>query len=417
MKMERFLILDPADSHYLLLDKALRELNYKNIFRAKTGDEALVMVEKEHIQFVITRWELDGMSGTIFIQKLRRKKKGRATAALLYSSRMNDADIELAADCGIENILKIPFDLDSVKTKIASIVDREENLPPREIRLRKVQDYLTGSQPTEAFKLLSPDLFMEWERQAYAYTLSAEVQLGLGKAKEAMSEIDKAMLLNDNDLRTLRVKAKIASRLGDHDTAIATLDALIKRSPKNISNLMGLGQAFVAADRIDEADGVFERLSDIDPDNKELLDGKATVAFAKGNFSLAEELLSETESGLEIVRVFNNMGVSKSNIGQYDEAINFYRHAIKILRDKASMHLLAFNLALAYKKKGDLSNAFTFFVKSYSALPSWNKSYASIVKLHAEAKELGIPLKKEDVQLAHKIRANERINGKVHLDK
>ena len=120
----------------------------------------------------------------------------------------------------------------------------------------------------------------------------------------------------------------------------------------------------------------------------------------EGNIGLAAQLLSETQNGDEIARFYNSMGISMVAKGDFDSGIETYQSAIKILSSKTKLHLLFFNLALAYRKKGDTKNEAAYFCESYVTEPSFEKAYASIARVVQEAKSKGVTLNTESLNAA-----------------
>ena len=67
---------------------------------------------------------------------------------------------------------------------------------------------------------------------------------------------------------------------------------------------------------------------------------------------------------LEVARALNKRSVSLVANGEYAMAESLYQKAIAALPDNSLEHKLWFNLALCYKKKGDLQRALGYFEKS-----------------------------------------------------
>jgi hypothetical protein len=96
------------------------------------------------------------------------------------------------------------------------------------------------------------------------------------------------------------------------------------------------------------------------------------------------ELLGATRNPGEIARYLNSMGVAAVLAGKIDEGIATYGDAIKILSGGTKVHFIEYNLALAYKRQGDLAKAFTLMAKSFLACPHFEKAYAGFVRVTQE---------------------------------
>ena len=412
MGMERFLVVDNDQGNALFFEMLFKDLGF-DIHLATTGDEAINIVKEKHIQMIIVAWELAGMPGTIFIQKARQSRNRKYLPCLIYSKRMSEEDVKLTHDLGFPDILPMPFNKEAARTMVEQMIERENNLDPIEANIRKIDTYIANGQPQEGLKLLGPKMYVEGPFLCRVETMAALVWLAMGKLDKAKESVDKALAIEPDNNKTLQAKAKILSRLGSHDEAIEILSKLHESSPANLNTRIGLGSAYVKADRHDEAKKVFEGIMEIDPDCQEAKDEVAVMAFKEGNMSLAEQLIAETEAGDEMASVFNNMAIGQINKDEFDQGIGTYLKALALLSDKARTHLLNYNLGLAYKKKGDIEDAFKYFCKSYLIAPDYEKAYNSLAHAAKVLKEKKI---KPDKELVAQVK-EARTAFKSSLDK
>jgi tetratricopeptide (TPR) repeat protein len=273
---------------------------------------------------------------------------------------------------------------------IASIIAKESNLDPIEAQLRKIEDYISEGKPNEALKMINKKLFLAKGYQARAHTAMAEIWLKMLKFDKAQAAIEESLKTDPEYAPALRIKAKIASKMGRHEEAITLLQKMSTASPKNFSAKIDLGSAYINADRHDDAKKVLGEVLELDDDCQDCKDALATVAIKEGDMSLAAQLIAETENGDELASVFNNLAISQVGKGQFDKAIETYGNAMNLLADKARVHLLHYNLALAWKKKGDLKKCFDELCNSYLKEPSFEKAYASLARTLQEMKAKNI---------------------------
>lgn len=389
MAIDRILIVDDSDANTLFFEMLLKELDIKEVLKTTTGDDGIGIVKKSHVQFIIAAWEMKGMPGTVFIQKARYLKKKKHLPCVIYSKRMSEEDIRLTKELGFQDILSIPFDKKEAVNLIKGIIDRENNLPAAEILLRKIEGYLAEQKPSEALKLVDKKIY-DAPYTARGHTAMAEIWFRMSKLDKASESAKEALKADGEYTPAIHLQAKILSRLGKHDEAIELLGKLADRSPKNLTTKVKLGAAFVQADRHDEAKQAFQSVLELDADNRECMDNMAVLAVKEGDLSLAEQLIAETESGDELASAFNSLAIFRVAKGEFDEGIETYKNAIKLLADKARLHLLLYNLGLAYRKKGDLAAGFVELARSYIQDPSFEKAYAALARLHQEMKEKGL---------------------------
>ncbi|MGE0171796.1 MAG: tetratricopeptide repeat protein [Oligoflexales bacterium] len=398
MGLERVLIVDDNDANILFFEMLLSGLGFSKILKARTGPEGLEVAKKEHAQFLVVTWEMTGLPGTIFIQRARQSRKKRYLPAIIYSKRMTVEDVQLTKELGYKDILNVPFDKADARKLVTEMIERENNLSPIESQLRKVEGYLLEDKPSEALKLMDNKILTSTEQVSRVHTAMADIWFKMAKFDKAEEEINAATKHDPAYNPALALKAKLFSRQGKHEEAIQILQGMISTSPRNFTNKISLGSAFIQADRDDDAKKVLAEVMELDGDNQEAKDALATVAFKEGDISLATQLIAETESGDDLARVFNNLAISQVNKGEFERSIDTYRNAMKLLADKAKVHLLHYNLGLAYKKKGDLINCFQELCESYLLEPSFEKAYASLANTSKELLAKGVTLDKDLVQ-------------------
>jgi tetratricopeptide (TPR) repeat protein len=292
----------------------------------------------------------------------------------------------------------MPFNKSEAKKLIESMIDAEENISSQEKRLRKIDAMIEDGKPGEALKLFDDTLLRKADLKCRARTSLGEIWLLLGKHDKAEKSLREAIEADCEASRPKQLLARLYSTQGQHEKAIAELKTLSAATPSNISSLNCLGNAYVDAERHDEAKEVFGKIKELDDDSDAVNDGLGKIAFKEGDMTLAAKLLQETRNGEELARFFNNLAISYVAKGDFPKGIETYENAIKMLGDKASLHLLKYNLGLAYRKKGQLPDAFSILAESYLLEPSFTKAYAALAKLAKEMKESGLMVNGEIVR-------------------
>ena len=389
--IEKVIIVDESDGNVLFWEMLLTDLKL-TIFKARTGAKALEVIEKEDIQLAIVAWELSSMSGAILLQKVKANTKRRRMPFIIYSKRMSDEDVQITREIGVDNVLNMPFDKAKVREIITRLIEDESNISPLEVKLRHMEDFLGEGKPTEVLKMVGPHVSEQGPHLPRYKTIIAETFLQIGNLDKALKAADECLEVDGSYLPGLYIKARLLSAWGRHNEAIAVLKAVAESRPQSIQPLVNLGSAYISADKIEDAKKTIDKISSLDPDCEETKDNKGKIALKEGNIGLAAQLLSETQNGDEIARFYNSIGISMVAKGDFESGIETYQSAIKILSSKTKLHLLFFNLALAYRKKGDIQNEVAYFCESYVTEPSFEKAYACIARGVQEAKVKGVTL-------------------------
>ena len=176
--------------------------------------------------------------------------------------------------------------------------------------------YMAEGQPGEAFKMFNDNLFKLGPFRTPALLAAAEVFMGLSKYDKARKCVDDVL-----DHHPDNYKAPYRSKL-DYIQEMGTMKRPLEYSRstdclQKHQYAVNLGAAYVSADRIDEAKEVLNGVLEDDPDCQDAKDNLATCAFKEGDFSLAEQLIAETEMAMNWQEFFNNMAISQVTDGQF----------------------------------------------------------------------------------------------------
>lgn len=404
--IERILIVDDNDANVLYFQSLLAQMDGSlKVFTASTGAQGEVMVQAERINFIICAWEMNPMPGTVFVQRVHRERLNRYLPFLIFSKRMDDTDIKLTQELGLNNVVKMPFDREKITALIQEIIAREDNISALEKKLRKVEYYISEHHYNEGLQLMTPDMLTK-STDGRAYCDMGEIWLGIRNLEKAEDNLKKCLNMNPENVNALRLLARVYSLSKRHGEAISMLEQMVAKSPKNLTSLLSLGSAYVSADQHDKARDVFSRAEALDAESRELKDQQGALAFKEGNIPLAAQLLAETTSGDDLARSFNDMGIAQIAGQNYEKGIQMYLNAIQLLTEKARLFQLKYNLGLAYYKKGGLKESFQYFCESYISDPSFEKAYSMLAKVSKEMKAQNLPL---DNSLVEKVKEARKI--------
>jgi len=116
------LLVDNNNLMRRLVNKYLVELNFKNIFEAKTYNEAVNYLEKKSIGMVISTWESDNISGLNLLKKVRSSQKLKNIPFLAMTNNISKEDAVKAKNEKISALISTPFKIEALKEKIDKIL-------------------------------------------------------------------------------------------------------------------------------------------------------------------------------------------------------------------------------------------------------------------------------------------------------
>lgn len=411
--IKRFLIVDHEEESQIIIKSLLGQLQIQDITIESTGAAALEQLEPKRIEFMILNWDLAGdMPASTLLQKIKAIGAFRDLPFAIYSERLEDEDISLLKDLSIENIFSAPIDREEALGVLRQAVAKENQLDMNARKLRQASGYLDDNNCAEAMQLVNESLGHE-PTKSMAFALKGKVHLKQDQLEEAETSLSKSLEVDEENAVAMQTMAKVYTRTNRHDEAIQMLSQMVELSPKNINSLIGLGAAYVDADDHEKAKAQLDKAAAIDPDNPDLKDQLGKIAFKEKNFDLAQEILAHSLNKDELGRTFNNIGIGQVSKGKFDEGIESYDNAIKILGENKYSHMLIFNKGLALRKKGDLQEAFEMFYQSYLSHPEYDKAYSALIRLVRTMTQEGVEFEKEKVLKAKELRKREveKLNG------
>jgi two-component system chemotaxis response regulator CheY len=119
----KFLVVDDSVTMRRIVINSLASLNFKNYVEAADGNEALAKLEENpDINFVITDWNMPGMTGIDLVKAIRSNERFNHLAILMVTTRGLKEDIIEALKSGVNNYILKPFTPAVLKEKIEQIL-------------------------------------------------------------------------------------------------------------------------------------------------------------------------------------------------------------------------------------------------------------------------------------------------------
>lgn len=388
VKIRKFLVVSESEEHRQFFKGLLRE-KQMDVSSAEEGEEALEIVENKRIQFVIVEREMNKMTGSNFIQRLRSNRQFVLIPSILFSTKLTDESIRLCRELGVM-ALRMPANKEDVIKDIEEICRQEENIDALEQALRAVDSAIAEKQFIQAGKMLK-DATQFTAPSARVSTLWGEIHFEQNNLADAEKSLTLAIQQNKTYIPATRLLAKVYSATQRHDKAIELLKTMAEKSPQNIATLLSLAGAYSDAKELENAQGVLARIKELDPGNKSANLELGKIALSQEKIHEAEMWFSELGNVDETARALNTYAIGLVGRDDFEKAIQSYKIAMRILaaRQSDKTILLQYNLGLAMKKKKNLEVAFTLLASCCLAEPKYSKAFnslTSVVKLMKAAR-------------------------------
>ena len=117
----KFLVVDDFSTMRRIVKNLLNELGFSDISEADDGKTAWPMLQAGGFEFVVTDWNMPGMTGIDLLKAIRRDAKLRALPVLMVTDEAQRDQIIEAAKAGVNGYIIKPFTAVTLKEKLDKI--------------------------------------------------------------------------------------------------------------------------------------------------------------------------------------------------------------------------------------------------------------------------------------------------------
>jgi two-component system chemotaxis response regulator CheY len=123
----KILVVDDFSTMRRIVKNLLRDLGLTNTVDADDGNTALPILQAGGIDFLITDWNMPGMTGIDLLKAVRSDPKLADMPVLMVTAEAKREQIILAAQAGVNGYVIKPFTAATLKEKIDKIFERIES--------------------------------------------------------------------------------------------------------------------------------------------------------------------------------------------------------------------------------------------------------------------------------------------------
>ena len=121
-KNMRILVVDDAQTMRRIIVNLLRQLGFTNIIEADDGTSAWERMQSEHVDFVVSDWNMPKMTGLDCLKLLRSSEKYKATPFIMVTAEGKRENVIAAVQAGVSNYIVKPFNAATLKEKLVKVV-------------------------------------------------------------------------------------------------------------------------------------------------------------------------------------------------------------------------------------------------------------------------------------------------------
>lgn len=123
----KILIVDDFSTMRRIIKNLLVELGFNNIVEADDGLTALPIIQAGGIDFLVTDWNMPGMTGLDLLKAVRAEEATKELPILMVTAEAKKEQIVEAAKCGVNGYIIKPFTAKTLKEKVDKIFERIES--------------------------------------------------------------------------------------------------------------------------------------------------------------------------------------------------------------------------------------------------------------------------------------------------
>lgn len=329
-----FLVVDNNPVALRELSDTLKYLGYQEVQEARTANEAWTVLKIRNYDCVVSAWDMPEMSGLGLLKIVRHDDRYINLPFFLTDSAFTQAKVIDAGRAGVTGLIVKPFEVETLKNKIASMSQIMEICVPDEVRL----PFLEG------MKLLENENYeeaLELFEQMLDHGESAEVYYNIGYIKTVKGEYAAAIEAFRKATKLDRYFAKAFEAMGRAYKALG-------KTQESAASLKKAADIYMGDEKEEQAEGILNEILEQNPDT---------------------------------INIYNTLGVLYRKRGEYQAALDQYLKALKIHPDQPKLY---YNIGRLHVDLKDLEQAKTNFEKALSLDPEFKEAQEAI-----EAIELG----------------------------
>ncbi|WNW11119.1 chemotaxis response regulator CheY [Pseudomonas sp. DTU_2021_1001937_2_SI_NGA_ILE_001] len=120
----KILIVDDFSTMRRIIKNLLRDLGFTNTSEADDGLTALPMLQSGAFDFLVTDWNMPGMTGIELLRNVRQDERLKNIPVLMVTAEAKREQIIEAAQAGVNGYVVKPFTAQVLQEKIEKIFER-----------------------------------------------------------------------------------------------------------------------------------------------------------------------------------------------------------------------------------------------------------------------------------------------------
>lgn len=116
------LTVDDNKTMLRIIHSLLTQIGFNNVDEAMNGAMALDKLKEKKYELIISDWNMEPMSGIELLKNVRADEKLKMTPFLMVTAESKTENVIAAKQAGVNNYIVKPFNSETLKAKLASIL-------------------------------------------------------------------------------------------------------------------------------------------------------------------------------------------------------------------------------------------------------------------------------------------------------
>lgn len=116
------LVVDDYNTMVRIIRNLLKQLGFENVDEASDGQAALGKLRVKPYGLVISDWNMEPMTGYELLQQVRADDKLKTTPFIMITAESKTENVIAAKKAGVNNYIVKPFNAQTLKQKMASVL-------------------------------------------------------------------------------------------------------------------------------------------------------------------------------------------------------------------------------------------------------------------------------------------------------
>ncbi len=119
------LVVDDYQTMIRIIKNLLKQLGFGNVDEATDGTMAYDMISKKNYGLIISDWNMEPMSGLELLKKVRATVNNDNICKvpfIMITAESKTENVIAAKQAGVNNYIVKPFNAETLKTKISSVI-------------------------------------------------------------------------------------------------------------------------------------------------------------------------------------------------------------------------------------------------------------------------------------------------------